>query len=111
MSKSQHSATRKKYNHLYVLASALAYTLTLVVIALLFLMPPNNFDAKSVIMPTVAILFISSLGLGYKLVGVSSGRAMMIAGSVLVAIVLVFVGVFFIAGVAWLTGLYYAQYS
>lgn len=89
--------------------SLAAYILTILVVSLLFVFEPTGFDARSVILPLVSLLFLSSLGFGYKLASKTESSPLKIAGSVALAVLFTFIGFFIVAVVAWGVGLSYAQ--
>ncbi len=53
----------------------------------------------------VATLFVSGLGVGHSIVGRTSNKALSFSGVVALATLLVFIGFFVVAAVAWVVAL------
>lgn len=96
--------TRKKYQ----LISLIAYIASIVIACILLLVEPSGFDAKVIVAPLIAVLFLSSIGIGYKIAMKNKHDAISIVGAAMVAILFTFVGFFIVAAVAWFIGLAHA---
>lgn len=108
MSKTINKNISKKVK-LYQAASFIAYLAIVLGTTLILLIEPNNFDVRAIIIPVVALLLASSVGIGYTIAGKSNDKAIALVGTVALAILFTFIGFFVLAAVAWFIGLANAQ--
>jgi predicted branched-subunit amino acid permease len=72
--------------------------------ALLFI-EPNGFNIKAALIFLVVALFIASIVPAYTIAKKSNSRILSITGALALAILFSFIGLFIIAGIAWLIAL------
>ena len=77
------------------------YVLAIVGASLLLVIEPNNFDVTSIILPLLLVLFLSSLSIGYKFASTNKSKAIVITGTIALALLLTFIGFFAVAAVGW----------
>lgn len=108
MSKIAHPSTSKNIK-VYQTASLVVYLLAIVSASAILIIEPNNFDAKMMIIPLIALLVLSSTGIGYKIAAKSENSIVSSIGTVALTILFTFIGFFIVAGVAWFVGVSHAS--
>ena len=87
------------------LISISMYALAIIVASSLLVVEPSGFDINSLIIPTLAVFFVSALGIGQKITSNTDSKILSILGTIALAVLLTFVGFFVVASVAWFVAL------
>jgi len=93
----------------FALVGLIIYLLTVISASFLLLFPPDNFDAKAMILPIVILLFVGGIGIGRKFTKNSENKFIAMLGNILIAVMLTFIGFFVVSAVAWFIGVAAAQ--
>lgn len=101
--------SKSKLKSTYQLVSIIIYALTIILASALLLIEPNNFDAKTIIVPLIVLLLISALGTGQKITSKNTSKVVSVIGTILIAVLLAFIGFFIVASVAWFIGVSHTQ--
>jgi len=81
------------------------FVLSIATSSILLLVEPEGFDVRSMILPLIAVLFVSSLAFSYKIAFSSTSKILTIIGTISLAILFTIIGFSIVAGVAWLIAL------
>lgn len=104
MSKLVNLSTSKKIK-IYQAASLVVYLLVILLASTILIIEPNNFDAKTLIVPLIVLLVLSSIGIGRKIAGNGESKIVSNLGTIALTILFTFIGFFIVAGVAWFIGI------
>lgn len=107
MSRTAHPKTPYSIK-LYQNASLVIYLLVIVLASATLIIEPNNFDARMMTIPLIALLFLSSIGIGHKIAYNSKSRIISNLGTLALAIMFTFLGFFVVATVTWFVALSHA---
>lgn len=99
------SAQKKPASKTVFIASTVMYILIILVAAALLFIEPNGFSAQAMIIPLIAALLFSSVGIAYKFASKSESKALVIAGTVTLAVLFAFIGFFVVAAIGWFIAL------
>lgn len=88
----------------YHIVSFSSYLIIIFTTSLLLLIEPSGLDARAIIIPLLALLLLSSLGIGHRIAGNSQSKIVSYAGIIALSILFTFLGFFVIAAVAWFIG-------
>ncbi len=81
------------------------YVVTLGTFTALLFIEPNGFNIKASLIFLAVALFIASIVPAYTIAKKSNSRILSITGALALAILFSFIGLFIIAGIAWLIAL------
>ncbi len=81
--------------------SIVAYGFIILASATLLFLDPIGLDVRRLILPIVALLFVSALGFSYGITSKNPNKTVVWLGTVLVAVVFAAFAFFAIAAIAW----------
>ena len=85
------------------------YSITVVGFILLMIAAPSLFDIRAALVPMVTFLLVGSLLFSQSIASKKSSKAVMLLGTVALAVMFTFIAFFVIAAVAWLIAVYHAS--
>lgn len=77
------------------------YVLAILASAILLIVDPTGLDVRPLILPVVAVQFISALGFSHPITSKNASKTISYLGTVLLAIMFAALAFFAIAAVAW----------
>lgn len=88
----------------YQAVSFVVYLVTVIGASTLLAFGPSDLDARSIVLPVIALLTASSVGLALRFAVNRSSKLLTILGTIALTAVFVTVGFHIVNGVAWLVG-------
>lgn len=97
--------TNSKLKSTYQTVGLVIYIFTILLSSTLVMVEPDNFDIIQLLIPMLAVMFVSALGIGHRVASKSSSEVVTILGTIVLAILLTFVSFSIVATVAWFVAL------